>query len=141
VPEARKLVLELLAPDTLAARAVAHGVARLDHELADHAVEDDVVVVAVAGVRDEVLDGLGRGLGEEADGDVAVGGVKGGCGSCGGFAGFLFGLFGEVAGLFVVDVAFGFGDAGGWMRVSWEATKMAEGERVGWTYSFLLVNM
>ena len=46
-----ELVLELAAPDGLAARAVAERVARLDHELLDAAVEDEAVVVAVAGVR------------------------------------------------------------------------------------------
>jgi len=76
VPQTRaEFVLEALAPDAFAARAVAERVACLDHEFADHAVEDDVVVVAVAGVRDEVFDGFGRGVGEEADRDVAVCGV------------------------------------------------------------------
>lgn len=104
-----ELVFELLAPDALAAGAVAHRVAGLDHEFLDHAVEDDVVVVVPAGVRDEVLDGLGGGVGEEADGDVAVGCVNGGGGCVGRRAcGFVCFVGVCLAGLFVLDVACGF---------------------------------
>lgn len=71
----RKLVFKLATPDTFAACAVAQGVAGLDHEFADYAVEDYVVVVRGPGVRDEVFDGFGCVLGEEPDLDVPVGGV------------------------------------------------------------------
>ena len=73
-----ELVLELAAPDGLAAGAVALGVAGLDHELTDDAVEDGVVVVPVARVRAKVLDGLGALVREELDLDVARGGAQGG---------------------------------------------------------------
>src|SRR6266540_157559 len=44
----------------------------LDHEVLDHAVEQRVVVVSVAYVLEEVLDGLRRVGGIELDADVAV---------------------------------------------------------------------
>lgn len=47
----------------------------LDHEFADHAVEDGVVVIAVFGMRDEVLDCFRGGLRKKPDMNVAVGGV------------------------------------------------------------------
>jgi hypothetical protein len=109
-----KLIFEFLPPYRFAARAIAHGVACLDHEFANHAVEDDVVVVVVSGVGNEVFDGEGRGFGEESDRYVAVGCVEGGeRAGCGGFGFFL--LFGEGggAGLFVVDVAGAFCGADG----------------------------
>jgi hypothetical protein len=66
VPEiVGKLVFELAVPDTCSARAVAEGVARLDHELGDDTVENHVVVVPAARVSDEVFDGLGRLLREQ----------------------------------------------------------------------------
>jgi hypothetical protein len=66
VPEiVGKLVFELAVPDACSARAVAEGVARLDHELGDDTVENHVVVVPAARVSDEVLNGLGRMLREQ----------------------------------------------------------------------------
>ena len=53
-----ELVLELAAEDGLAAAAGAGGVAALDHEVGDDAVEDDVVVSASVGEAGEVLAGL-----------------------------------------------------------------------------------
>ena len=107
-----ELVLELAAPDGFAAGAVAERVAALNHELADDTVEDGVVVVAGFGVGDKVLDGFRGGFGEEAEVDVAVGGVQDGRGS--GFVGlgvaFRPGV--EVAGFFVLDVASGSSDFG-----------------------------
>jgi hypothetical protein len=50
-----ELVLEFLAVDGFAARAGARGVAALDHEVWDYAVEDDVVVFVGCGQRGEVL--------------------------------------------------------------------------------------
>ena len=41
-------------------------------------MEDGVVVISVFGMGDEVFDGFGGGFGEEADVDVAVGGVEDG---------------------------------------------------------------
>ncbi len=52
----RKLILKLLAPNAFSARPVAHGIARLNHKLANDAVEDDVIVIPVACMRDKVLD-------------------------------------------------------------------------------------
>src|SRR5439155_21245556 len=52
-------------------------VAALDHEVGDHAVEDDAVVEPVARELEEVLDGLRRLLVEELDCDRAVVGVQG----------------------------------------------------------------
>ena len=87
VRRALGLVLEAVAG---AAHAGAGGVAALDHEVGNHAMEDGSVVELVggfgvgAGVRplllafgevDEVLDGDGRVGLEEADGDLAFGGV------------------------------------------------------------------
>src|SRR5437764_10532886 len=63
------LVLEWVAGP---ARPRAGRVAALDHEVRDHAVEDDAVVEAVAREALEVLDGLRRVLGEELDLDRAV---------------------------------------------------------------------
>lgn len=71
-------------------------------------MEDDVVVVAVLGVGDKVLDGFGRGFGEEADMDVAVGGVDDGGGACCGKLRFDLLLGVDVAGLLVLNVALGF---------------------------------
>lgn len=88
VPQRAKLVLELAAPDGFAAGPVTHGVAALDHELADDAVEDGVVVVAIFRVRDKVLNGFRGSFGEEAEVDVAVGGVEDGSGA--GFVEFYF---------------------------------------------------
>ena len=51
-------------------------------------MEDGIVIVAGAGVGDEVFDSAGSGFGEEAEVDVAVGGVQDG-GSAG-FVGFCF---------------------------------------------------
>ena len=107
-----KLVLEFAAPDGFATGAVAEGVAALDHEFADDAVEDGVIVVAGFGVGDEVLDGFGGGFGEEAEVDIAIGGVKDrGGASLVGFE-LLFAVGVEVAGFFVLDISGGFGDFG-----------------------------
>ena len=107
------LVLELAAPDGGPARTVAERVPALNHEFLYHPVEERGVVVARAGVGDEVLDGLGRGVWEEAEVDVAQGRVHDGLGA--GFGRFLgVRAGGAVAaagrGLFVLDVAGGFGD-------------------------------
>ena len=52
------LVFELFAVDGSAAAAGAGGVAGLQHEVWDYAVEDDVVVVAALGEGGEVVAGL-----------------------------------------------------------------------------------
>ena len=71
-----ELVLELVAG---AAGAVPARAAALDHEVGDHAVEDEPVVEAVAGELREVRDGLRRVVGEELDLDRALAGGHG-CG-------------------------------------------------------------
>ncbi len=53
------LVFELFAVDGAAAAAGAGGVAGLEHEVWDYAVEEDVVVVAALGEGGEVFAGLG----------------------------------------------------------------------------------
>lgn len=58
------LVLEGVAVDGLAAAPRARGVAALDHEAGDDAVEDHVVVVAALRERREVLACLSRARGE-----------------------------------------------------------------------------
>src|SRR5690606_8421107 len=50
--------------------------AALDHEVADHAVEDGVVVMAILHVLDEVGYGFRRLVGEQLQGDGAVIGVQ-----------------------------------------------------------------
>ena len=67
----RKLVFKLVVPDARPARAIAKWVARLDHELGDHAVEDDAVVVPAPRVAHEVLHGLGSLLWEQPQVHVA----------------------------------------------------------------------
>src|SRR5215204_1355672 len=69
------LVLELVAG---AAGAGALRTAALNHEVADHAVEDQPVVVAVLRELHEVVDGLGCVLGEQLQLNLAVVGVHGG---------------------------------------------------------------
>lgn len=54
------------------------GVAGLEHEAFDDAVEDDAVVVAVARMRREVLHRLGALVWEQLERDVALGGVDDG---------------------------------------------------------------
>ena len=56
---ARKLALDTIAG---AARAHALGVAALNHEAGDDAVENDAVVVALVDEADEVVDGVGGNL-------------------------------------------------------------------------------
>ncbi len=68
-----ELVLELVAG---AAGADALRAAALDHEVGDHAVEDEPVVEALAGELREVRDRLRGILGEELDLDRALAGVK-----------------------------------------------------------------
>jgi len=67
----RKLVFKLVVPDARPTRAIAKWVARLDHELGDHAVEDDAVVVPAPCVAHEVLHGLGSLLREQPQVHVA----------------------------------------------------------------------
>ena len=52
------------------------GVARLDHEALDDAVEDDAIVVAVARVRGKILHGLGAVVGEQLEVHISFGGVQ-----------------------------------------------------------------
>lgn len=52
------LVFELFGVDGTAAAAGAGGVAGLEHEVGDYAVEEDVVVVAALGEGGEVFAGL-----------------------------------------------------------------------------------
>lgn len=106
----RELIFELFTPDTFTTRTIAHGITSLYHKLTNHTVEDNVVVVAVFSMCNKILHGLRRSFRIQPDCDVAVGGVDGGGGAGGGLFCFLLLLGVELAGLFVVDVAFGFGD-------------------------------
>lgn len=88
VLERGELVFKLFSPDTFATGTVAEGIAGLllsvmirlagstdaylDHEFSNHAMEDDVVVVAILCMRDKVLYCLRRGVREESHMDVAV---------------------------------------------------------------------
>ena len=67
----RELVFKFAVPDARPARAVAERVARLDHELGDHAVEEHAVVVPAPRMADEVLHRLGRLLREQPHVHVA----------------------------------------------------------------------
>ena len=67
----RKLVFKLVVPNARPTRAIAKWIARLDHELGDHAVEDDAVVVPAPCVADEVLHSLGSLLREQSQVHVA----------------------------------------------------------------------
>lgn len=65
---ALQLIIEVLVPDTGAAFARAGGVAALDHEVEDVAVEGEVVVVGFFGKLDEVPAGFGCEFGVEFEG-------------------------------------------------------------------------
>src|SRR5947209_12259444 len=71
-----ELVLELVAGP---AAAGAGRVAALDHEVGDHAMEDDAVVEAVSGELQEVFDGVRGVVVEQLDRDRAVAGVQRRC--------------------------------------------------------------
>ena len=60
-----QLVFRLVVPDPRPTRAIAKWVARPNHELGDHAVEDDAHVVLAPCVADEVLHSLGSLLREQ----------------------------------------------------------------------------
>lgn len=66
------LVLEGLAPDGAAAAAGAGGIAGLEHEVGDYAVDRGVVVVAAAGEGGEVFAGLGGMVGVELERECAL---------------------------------------------------------------------
>lgn len=70
-----KLILKFMPPDRLSSGAITQRVARLDHELGDHTVEQDALEVPAAGVSDEVLDGFRCLLREESHVYVAHRGV------------------------------------------------------------------
>lgn len=73
VPQGRvDLVVELVAVDGGAAAAGAGGVAALDHEVGNDAVEDGGGVVAATDEGGEVVAGLGGVSGVELDGDGAL---------------------------------------------------------------------
>ena len=59
-----ELVLKAIAPDALAAAAVPLGIAALDHEIVDDAMEDQAVVIAVLRMGRKILHRLGRLLRE-----------------------------------------------------------------------------
>ena len=107
-----EFVLEFFAPDAFAAGAIAKGVTALNHKFFDDAMEDGVVIIAISRMSYKVLNGLGCGVREEADVNVAVGGVDDG--GVAGLNGFCFegGARVEVFGFFVLDVAGGFCDFG-----------------------------
>jgi len=72
VSQTRKLILKLLPPDALAARPIAQWITRLNHKLAYHAMEDNVIVISILGMGDEVLDGFRGSFRKETNVDVAV---------------------------------------------------------------------
>ena len=70
-----KFVFELVAGT---AAAGAFGIAALHHEVFDHAVEGRVVVKAVLGQEDEVINGVRHFVGKKLNGEVAFAGVEDG---------------------------------------------------------------
>lgn len=66
------LVGKLFAVDAGSSSSRACRVARLDHEVGNDAVENDVVVVTSLGEGREILAGLGRVVIVELDGDGAL---------------------------------------------------------------------
>lgn len=73
-----ELVGEVFVPDTLPAFARAGGVAALDHEVANVAVEDDAVVVPLFGELDEIPHRFRGKFGVEFEREVAEGGGEAG---------------------------------------------------------------
>ena len=68
---ARKLIFKLPSPNRVATCSISKGVARLDHELRNDAVEDHALKVATPRVAHKVLDGLRGLLREEPEVHVA----------------------------------------------------------------------
>ena len=68
-----ELVSERFPPTTLAAAARARGIAALQHEISDVAVEGNVIVSALFGESDEVPDCFGGEFGVEGEVYAAVG--------------------------------------------------------------------
>lgn len=68
----RDLVFEFFAVDGLASATGTGGVAGLDHEVGDDAVEDDIVVVSALGKGSEVFAGTRGMVVVEFDDDVAL---------------------------------------------------------------------
>lgn len=71
----RELVFKFTIPDARPARAVPERVARLDHELGNHAMEEHAVVVPAPRMADEVLHRPGRLQREQPQVHVAQRGV------------------------------------------------------------------
>ena len=67
-----EFILEFAAEDAFAAGPVAFGIAALDHEVLDHAVEEQAVIIALFRMFLKILHRFGRRLREEAEGDVAL---------------------------------------------------------------------
>lgn len=82
----------------------------LDHEFADYAVEDGVVVIPVFRMRNKVLDRFWRRFGEQSDVDVAIRGVQNRSGTRLCRFGFKLLLGVEIPRLFVLHVPRGFAD-------------------------------
>ena len=61
----RELVFEVAIPDARPARAVPERVARLDHKLGNHAMEEHAIIVPAPRMPDEVLHRLGSLLREQ----------------------------------------------------------------------------
>mmetsp|Transcript_10932 Transcript_10932/g.27630 ORF Transcript_10932/g.27630 Transcript_10932/m.27630 type:complete len:486 (+) Transcript_10932:299-1756(+) len=71
-----KFILKIMSPNTLATGTVTPRIAGLNHKVADHAVEEQTVVVAVLAVSDKVLAGLWSFFGEELQMNVTQRGVQ-----------------------------------------------------------------
>src|SRR4051812_19312080 len=59
---------------------LAVGIAALDHEVGNHAMEQGLVIKTLFRQLDEILDVVGRDLGKELEGDIAVAGGNDGLG-------------------------------------------------------------
>jgi hypothetical protein len=59
-----ELVFKVSTPYTFSTSPITERISRLEHELLDDSVKENVVVVAILNMRDEILDRFWRSIGE-----------------------------------------------------------------------------